>query len=47
MKPAKDSSIFSVTPLSETELLIRRVFNAPKQLVFDAMTKLEMLKNWF
>lgn len=47
MKPAKDSYIFSVTPLSETELVIRRVFNAPKHLVFDAITKPEMLKNWF
>lgn len=47
MTPAKDESVFSVTPLSDKEIVIRRVFNAPKQLVFDALTKPEMLKNWF
>lgn len=47
MTPAKEESKFSVTPLSDKEIVIRRVFNAPKQLVFDAMTKPEMLKNWF
>ena len=47
MTPARDESIFSVTPLSDKEIVIRRVFNAPKQLVFDALTKPEMLKNWF
>jgi uncharacterized protein YndB with AHSA1/START domain len=47
MTPAKDESVFSVTPLSDKEIVIRRVFNAPKQLVFDALTKPEMMKNWF
>jgi uncharacterized protein YndB with AHSA1/START domain len=47
MTPAKDGSVFSVTPLSDKEIVIKRVFSAPKQLVFDALTKPEMLKNWF
>jgi uncharacterized protein YndB with AHSA1/START domain len=47
MTPATDESIFSVTPLSDKEIVIQRVFAAPKQLVFDALTKPEMLKNWF
>lgn len=47
MTPARDESVFSVTRLSNKEIVIRRVFNAPKQLVFDALTKPEMLKNWF
>jgi uncharacterized protein YndB with AHSA1/START domain len=47
MTPAKDESGFSVTPLSDKEIVIKRVFNAPKQLVFDALTKPEMLRNWF
>jgi uncharacterized protein YndB with AHSA1/START domain len=47
MTPARDETVFSVTPLSDKEIVIRRVFNAPKRLVFDALTKPEMLKNWF
>ncbi len=47
MTPARDESVFSVTPLSDKEIVIRRVFAAPKRLVFDALTKPEMLKNWF
>lgn len=47
MIPAKNDPRFSVTALSDRELVIRRVFDAPKQLVFDALTKPEMLKNWF
>lgn len=46
MAAAKDSSIFSVTPQGEREMVIRRVFEAPRKLVFDALTKPEMLKRW-
>ncbi|TGM95216.1 SRPBCC family protein [Leptospira yasudae] len=31
----------------EREILITRTFNAPRPLVFDAMTKPELLKRWF
>lgn len=35
-----------VTTPSEREVLITRSFDAPKQLVFDAHTKPELLKRW-
>jgi len=31
---------------TEKEIVITRVFNAPRQLVFDAFTKPELLKRW-
>ena len=31
---------------SEKEIVVTRVFNAPRQLVFDAFTKPELLKRW-
>lgn len=31
----------------ETELAIIRTFNAPREMVFDAWTKPELLKRWF
>jgi len=36
----------TITTPSELEILITRVFNAPRQLVFDAMSKPEILKRW-
>jgi uncharacterized protein YndB with AHSA1/START domain len=41
----KDS--FQVTTPSEQEVRMTRVFNAPRQLVFDAMTKPEHVKRWW
>ena len=31
---------------SETEIEVKRVFDAPRQLVFDAHTKQELVKRW-
>ncbi|GAA6621532.1 SRPBCC family protein [Scytonema sp. NUACC26] len=38
---------FAVTLPSDRELLITRVFNAPRQLVFKAWTQPEHVKRWF
>lgn len=35
-----------ISPEGERRILITRTFDAPKRLVFDAMTKPEMLKEW-
>lgn len=35
-----------VTAKSDRELVITRAFNAPRQLVFDAHTKPELVKRW-
>lgn len=36
----------SVTPIGDREVLVRRSFNAPRSLVFDAWTKPDLLKRW-
>jgi uncharacterized protein YndB with AHSA1/START domain len=36
-----------VTTPSDREIALARVFDAPRQLVFDAYTKPELLKRWF
>ncbi|KYC35279.1 hypothetical protein WA1_08995 [Scytonema hofmannii PCC 7110] len=38
---------FAVTLPSEREILITRVFNAPRQLIFKAWTQPEHVKRWF
>lgn len=35
-----------VVPVGEREIQMTRVFKAPKQLVFDAFTKPELVKRW-
>jgi uncharacterized protein YndB with AHSA1/START domain len=35
-----------ITTPSEREIAFTRIFNAPRQLVFDAWTKPELLKRW-
>jgi uncharacterized protein YndB with AHSA1/START domain len=42
-----NSSSFEVTTPSETEIRLTRLFNAPRQLVFEAMTKPEHVKQWW
>jgi uncharacterized protein YndB with AHSA1/START domain len=48
--PVKSSSgnppPLSVTTPSDREIVITRVFNAPRQLVYEAHTKPELLKRW-
>ena len=38
---------FQVTTPSDQEIRLTRVFNAPRQLVFDAMTRPEHVKRWW
>ncbi len=42
-----NSSSFEVEPISDEEVRITRLFDAPMQLVFDAMTKPEHVKRWW
>jgi len=37
----------TVTPKGEREIVIQRAFSAPRKLVFDAMSKPDMMKQWF
>jgi uncharacterized protein YndB with AHSA1/START domain len=41
------SSALQVTTPSDRVIEMTRVFDAPRQLLFDAYTKPEMLKEWF
>src|SRR5450432_2350474 len=36
----------NITANGEQEIVITRAFNAPRQLVFDAFTKPELVKQW-
>ncbi len=42
----KGSGKLVVTAPSDREILMTRVFDAPRRLVFDAYTKPELLKRW-
>lgn len=44
--PVKSSPAMTVTSPSDREVVITRAFNAPRRLVFDAMTKPEHLPHW-
>lgn len=41
------SERLTLTARSDREIVMTRVFNAPRELVFDAWTKPELLKRWF
>ncbi len=43
----KDKEKLLVTTPTDRELVMSRVFNAPRSLVFDALTKPELLKCWY
>ena len=43
----KNTGTLKVTTPSDREIAMVRVFDAPRQLVFDALTKPELLKRWF
>jgi uncharacterized protein YndB with AHSA1/START domain len=43
----KNTGTLRVTTPSEKEIVLTRVFDAPRHLVFDALTKPELLKRWF
>ena len=36
----------STTP-SDREVVLTRAFNAPRQLVFDALTKPDLIRRWY
>jgi uncharacterized protein YndB with AHSA1/START domain len=36
-----------VSPSGDQEIVMSRVFNAPRELVFDSLTNLALLKRWF
>jgi uncharacterized protein YndB with AHSA1/START domain len=44
---AKPSSALTLTTPSDREIVMKRVFNAPRRLVFEAWTKREHLVHWF
>ena len=44
---AANSDSFKVTTPSEQEIRMTRLFNAPRHLVFEAMTKPEHVKEWW
>ena len=43
----KNTGTLTVTTPSDNEVLLTRVFDAPRQRVYDAFTKPELLKRWF
>jgi uncharacterized protein YndB with AHSA1/START domain len=45
--PARSSSAMSVTLPSDREIVLTRVFDAPRRLVFEALTSCEHLKHWW
>src|ERR1051325_11477180 len=42
----KPNETFKVEPKGDREILMTRVFDAPRDLVFDALTKPELVKRW-
>jgi len=43
----KNTGTLRVTLPSDQEIALTRVFDAPRELVFDAFSKPELLKRWF
>ncbi len=43
----KNTGTLKVTTPTDREVVLTRVFDAPRTLVFDALTKPELLKRWF
>jgi uncharacterized protein YndB with AHSA1/START domain len=46
-RAANSSDSFQVTTPSATEIRMTRLFDAPRHLVFEAMTKAEHVKRWW
>ena len=42
----KPSETFKVEPSGDREIIMTRVFDAPRELVFDALTKPEFVSRW-
>jgi uncharacterized protein YndB with AHSA1/START domain len=47
VRSAANSDTFKVTTPSDREIRLTRVFDAPRHLVFEAMTKPEHIKRWW
>jgi uncharacterized protein YndB with AHSA1/START domain len=45
--PMRNTGTLKVTTPTEREIVMTRVFDAPRRLVFEALTKPELLKRWF
>ena len=43
----KNTGSLKIVTQGDREVLMTRVFDAPRKLVFDALTKPELLKRWF
>jgi uncharacterized protein YndB with AHSA1/START domain len=43
----KNTGTLKVTTPTDCEIVMTRVFDAPRQMVFDAFSKPELLKRWF
>ncbi len=43
----KNTGTLTVTTPTDREIVMTRVFDAPRRLVFDAFSKPELLKRWF
>ena len=43
----KNTGTLKVTAPTDREIVLTRVFDAPRHLVFEAFTKPELLKRWF
>jgi len=42
----KDPYSFQITAAAESEIHVERDVNAPRQMVFDAFTKPELVRRW-
>ncbi|OLC29447.1 MAG: ATPase [Armatimonadetes bacterium 13_1_40CM_64_14] len=42
----KNSDTLKVTPSGDREIVMTRLFDAPRGLVFDALTKPELIRRW-
>ena len=47
VSPVANKETFQVSTPSDNEIVMTRVFNAPRQLVFDVMSKPEHVKRWW
>jgi uncharacterized protein YndB with AHSA1/START domain len=43
----RNTGTLKVTTPGEREIVLTRVFDAPRQMVFDAFSKPELLRHWF
>jgi uncharacterized protein YndB with AHSA1/START domain len=43
----KNTDSLKITTPTDREVVVTRVFDAPRALVFDALTKPELLKRWY